>query len=253
MRIVIIEDEVLAIERLQLILTQLDPSIEVVATLSGIEDSIKWFQEHPQPDLLFLDIELSDGICFGIFEKVAVKCPVIFTTAYDQYALDAFQLFSIDYLLKPVTSKAMQAALVKYRDVTGSSVSPSVIYSLIDSLKDSVHQYKNRFLVKLGARMFFVDAKEVAYFYADDKTTYLIHSNGSKYVVDHTLEKLQQVMDPKQFFRLNRKVICSGAAIKEIKHYINSRLKIILKAGTHTDEAVVSRERVQAFKEWAEG
>ena len=252
MRVLIIEDEPLAAQRLQYLLGEYDRTIEIAGVIESVEDAVNWFGYSAIPDLLFLDIELADGSSFQIFNKINLQCPVIFTTAYDKYALDAFRLFSIDYLLKPVTLQALSKSINKYKLVARQTVHISGIQQMIEVLQPQLHNYKTRFLVKLGSRMFFVESNDIAYFFADDKTVYLVNKEGAKFVIDLTLEKLQQVMDPKYFFRLNRKLICSITAIKEIKTYLNSRLKISLQAGKHNSEAIVSRERVQAFKEWAE-
>ena len=252
MKVLIIEDEPLAAQRLHYLLGEYDRSIEVAGVIESVEDAVNWFGQSALPDLLFLDIELADGSSFQIFNKINVQCPVIFTTAYDKYALDAFRLFSIDYLLKPVTLQALSKSINKYKMVAGQGVQIPGIQQMIEALQPQLQNYKTRFLVKLGSRMFFVESNDIAYFFADDKTVYLVNKEGAKFVIDLTLEKLQQVMDPKYFFRLNRKVICSIVAIKEIKTYLNSRLKITLEAGKYNCEAIVSRERVQAFKEWAE-
>jgi DNA-binding LytR/AlgR family response regulator len=251
MKVLIIEDEPLAAQRLRLLLGEFDNSIEVTAVIESVEDAVNWFNHSPLPDLLFLDIELADGSSFHIFSKINVQCPIIFTTAYDKYALDAFKLFSIDYLLKPVTLLALAKAINKYKMMAGRGLQIQGIQQVIEALQPQTQPYKSRFLVKLGSRMFFVESADIAYFFADDKTVHLVNKEGAKFVIDLTLEKLHMVLDPRYFFRLNRKVICSIAAIKEIKTYLNSRLRIIMRAGNHSSEAIVSRERVQDFKDWA--
>lgn len=253
-RVVIVEDEPLAAERLGIILSQYDSSAVTIACLESVEDSVKWFQQNALPDLVFLDIELGDGNSFEIFKQIEIRCPVIFTTAYDQYAIDAFRLNSIDYLLKPVTQEAMTRAMNKFKDLSVSNVSASLINQLLENRNGhSEKAFKNRFLVKLGSRLFFLDTTDIAWFFADDKTVYLVSTEGVKYAVDFTLEKLEQMLNPNQFFRLNRKIIVNADSIKEIKTFINSRLKIHLAANKQSEEVVVSRERVQAFKEWAGG
>ncbi len=252
MKVLIIEDEPLAAERLKMLLHHFDPSVQVEDVIDNVEDAVEFFNTRPHPDLLFLDIELADGISFGIFSKVQVHCPVIFATAYDQYAIEAFRLFSIDYLLKPVTAEAIARAVNKYRAVTQSAVLSKEVLDMIQASHKPHPGYKNRFLLKTGTRMFFKDTSDVAYFYAVDKTVYLVTKDGNRHTIDYTLEKLQELLDPAEFFRLNRSIICSVTSIKEIKTHFNSRLKIALKAGAQTDEAIVSRDRVQAFKAWAE-
>lgn len=248
MRIVIIEDEQLAAERLVYLLNQLDPTIEVVKHLYGVEESIQWLQENEPPDLLFLDVQLQDGFCFDIFKQVDYKHPVIFTTAYNQFALDAFQLMSIDYLLKPVTSDVLQASLLKFKSLQTTT---AVNYKRLSKVFEDA-SFKSRFLAKAGQKMFFVDASDIQFFQADDKIVFLVDKEGNRLVVDYTMEKLQEVLNPKEFFRLNRKVIARYSSIAQIKPYVNSRLKLLLRNGTKTEEVILSRERVQDFKQWAE-
>lgn len=248
MRVVIIEDEQLAAERLVYLLNQIDPKVEVVKHLLSIEESVQWLQSNPHPDLLFLDIQLADGFCFEIFEKVEYNKPVIFTTAYNQYALDAFKLMSIDYLLKPVTAQSLRAAFDKLKHIqTPASVNYRVLSNVFDDAS-----FKSRFLARAGQKMFFVETSEVQYFQADDKIVFLVDKEGNRLVVDYTLEKLQDLLNPKEFFRLNRQVIARYTSIAQIKPYVNSRLKLLLRSGTKTEEVILSRERVHEFKQWAE-
>ncbi|HEX5025622.1 MAG TPA: LytTR family DNA-binding domain-containing protein [Agriterribacter sp.] len=252
MKVIIIEDEQLAVDRLRLLLHDYDSDIEIIATLDGVMTAIEWFNAHPPPDLAFVDIELADGTSFSIFSKIKVKCPVIFTTAYDQYAMDAFKLLSIDYLLKPVTLPALSAALQKYRDMITFQGQQQGIEAVMELMGSFKKNYKERFLVKSGTRLFFVEVNNVAYFSADDKTVFLITREGVRFIVEYTLDKLQELLDPKFFFRLNRKIITGIDAIKEIRTYFNNRLIITLQAGTGKEDVVVSRDRVAHFKSWAE-
>lgn len=247
MRVVIIEDEQLAAERLVYLLKQLDASAEVVKHLFSIEESVKWLKENPAPDLLFLDIQLADGFCFEIFKQVDYKNPVIFTTAYNQYALDAFKLFSIDYLLKPVTSDSLKTALGKFKTLQHTITNYKQLSTVFEDAS-----FKSRFLARAGQKMFFVESNEVNYFQADDKIVFLIDKEGNRLVVDYTLEKLQDLLNPREFFRLNRQVIARYTSIAQIKPYVNSRLKLLLRSGTKTEEVILARERVQDFKLWAE-
>lgn len=248
MKVVIIEDEQLAAERLVYLLNQADIKVEIVKHLFSIEESVQWLQQHPHPDLLFLDIQLADGFCFEIFKQVEYTNPVIFTTAYNQYALDAFQLFSIDYLLKPVTATALQAALQKLKQIQTPA---AVNYRQLTNVFEDA-SFKSRFLARAGQKMFFVESNEVQYFQADDKIVFLVDKEGNRLVVDYTLEKLQELLNPKEFFRLNRQVIARYTSIAQIKPYVNSRLKLLLRNGSKTEEVILSRERVHDFKQWAE-
>jgi DNA-binding LytR/AlgR family response regulator len=195
---------------------------------------------------------LSDGPSFEIFKKVNIQKPVIFTTAYDNYALDAFQLFSIDYILKPVTSEALAAALNKYKSLSAALFN-SDYSQLTSQLKENFpQQYRNRFLAKVGQRSFFIKSEEVACFIADNKIVTLLDEKGNRYNINFTLEKLEPLLDPNKFFRLNRKVIVNIEAIDQVKPYFNNRLKLMVKGVSSAEEIVVSRDRVAAFKIWAE-
>jgi DNA-binding LytR/AlgR family response regulator len=252
MRVVIIEDEPLAAERLCYLLKEYDPAVEITARLGSVEEAVEYFRSRPHPDVLLVDIELGDGVSFSIFSQVRIDCPVIFTTAYDQYAIEAFRLFSIDYLLKPVTGEGLARAMQKLRSMSGFQGFAPALTEAIRSLHQTGRSYRTRFLVRTGSRMFFVEAAQVAYFLSEGKSVFLVSREGARYPLDITLEKLQEELDPRDFFRLNRGIICSIHAIREIKTYFNSRLKISLHAGGQSDEAIVSRERVTAFKAWAD-
>jgi DNA-binding LytR/AlgR family response regulator len=253
MQVMIIEDEALAAERLASLLHQYDPTIQVVAITESIEESVKWLQTHAHPHLLLADIHLSDGASFEIFKRVPIHKPVVFTTAFDAYAIDAFQLFSIDYIMKPVTAESLAAALNKYRSIAANFF-PSNYALLGDQVKESINsRYKNRFLAKIGQRSFFIQTAEVACFTADNKTLYLCDVEGNRFMISGTLEKLEPQLDPHHCFRINRKMIVHSAAIEQIKPYFNSRLKLQLKGIRSDEDAVVSRERVSLFRTWAEG
>ncbi len=249
MKVVIIEDEELAAERLCLLLQQYDETIHVVKHLYSVRESIQWLQANEQPDVLFLDIQLADGFCFEIFKAVHFKKPVIFTTAYNEYALDAFQVLSIDYLLKPITIEGLTKALNKLK-LLQPGFQP-INYQQIQSVFETAN-YKSRFLAKAGQKMFFVETNAIEYFKADDKIVYLSDNDGNRLVIDYTLEKLEGILNPKEFFRLNRQVIARYSSIAQIKPYVNSRLKLLLRSGAKTEEVILSRERVHDFKAWAE-
>jgi DNA-binding LytR/AlgR family response regulator len=249
MNVVIIEDEKLAAERLITLLKQCDSSIEVLACLESVEESVQFLSSHPHPGLLLLDIHLSDGQCFEIFKKINYQNPVIFTTAYDQYAMEAFRIFSIDYILKPVTQQSLAAAINKLRSlpVSFSNTDINRLSSLLNQ-----QRYKKRFLGKVGQRLFFIPAEQVAYFRADNKIVYLTDHGGNRYVVDYTMEQLTELLNPRQFFRLNRSYIVCIDAIQQVKPYYNSRLKLSLAGNSSAEEMIVSRDRVADFKLWAE-
>jgi len=253
MNVLIIEDEMLAAERLQLLLQSYDPGIKVLAVLDSIEDSVQWLKTKPHPDLIFMDIQLSDGQSFDIFNQVRLHKPVIFTTAYDQYALDAFQHLSIDYILKPVTAEALANAMRKYQTLSSGFVPPNYSH-WANQVKDSMqNRHKDRFLAKVGTRTFFIQTDEVAYFTADNKTVYLVDKEGNRFIINYSIEKLETQLDPYYFFRINRKTIVYSKMIDLVKPYYNNRLKLSIKNLKTDEEFIVSRERVSAFKKWADG
>lgn len=246
-KVVIIEDEDLAVEGMRTQLGRLPYPVSVVATLDSVANAVQWFGQHPAPDLALVDVQLSDGLSFEIFEKVAISCPVVFTTAYDAYALRAFQVQSIDYLLKPVSLTALEAAFDKYRQWKGPSPDWSAIQQL---LQRQTPQYKERFLIKIGDRLVPVTLQEVDYFFSEHKVVWMQLQSGRKYLVDYTLEELEDLLDPVLFFRLNRSCMVCFQAIKEVVNYSNSRLKVQLKTPPHQDEIIVSREKAEAFRIW---
>jgi DNA-binding LytR/AlgR family response regulator len=250
MKVLIVEDEPLAAERLKLLLGAFDPGIEVMDVLDSISGTRDWLSQKPTPDIIFLDIELADGRGFQILPFISQDCPIIFTTAYDNFALDAFQHFSVDYLLKPISSQLLARALNRYKSIRQRHTLKA--NTNIEAFPLVQKQYKSRFIVKIGNRMGFVETDDISYFYADGKTVLLVNREGNKYVVNFTLDKLEQMLDPCKFFRFNRKVIGHVKAISDIRSYLNNRLRICLIAGKQNDEAIISRERVQAFKEWAD-
>lgn len=252
MTTLIIEDEDIAAERLQHILRQVPGDVRVLAVLDSVEESVRWLQQQPSPDFILLDIHLSDGSAFDIFKKVNITAPVIFTTAYDQYAIDAFKVLSIDYLLKPVSADALAAAVKKLR-LLRTTVIPATDYERLLSLmqQQAAPKYKSRLVGKVGQKLFFLNTSDIAYFTAEKKVVYCCGTDGNLYVVEHTLEDLVNMLDPGQFFRINRSMIVRAEAIGQVKPFINSRLKIIFKTTRQPGEAIVSRERVSDFKNWA--
>lgn len=252
MNILIIEDEQLATERLQILLKEYDPSINIVACLESVEETVNWLNKKTHPDLLLMDIHLSDGHSFDIFKKASTQKPIIFTTAYENYAIDAFQLFSLDYILKPVTSEALAAAINKYKNLS-ASFAPADYSMMMEQVKDNFStRYKNRFLAKVGQRLFFVQAGEVAYFYADNKIVYLVDREGNRFVINITLEKLELLLDPRYFFRINRKIIVHADVIEQVKPVANNRLKLLLKGVQIPEDITISREKIADFKTWAD-
>lgn len=251
MRVLIIEDETIAAQRLEMLLHEYDASLEILDCLDSIEDTLSWLQHNEHPDLMMLDIHLADGYCFEIFKRTSYNKPVIFTTAYNEYALDAFRYFSIDYLLKPISFEALKKAIDKYKLITNTAQADySQIFNALKKLP--LEQYKERFLARVGQRLIFIKTSEIAYFRAEDKVVYIIDKLGNKLPVDYTLDKLETMLDPRYFFRLNRKVIVSIDSIAQVKPYYNNRLMLSLKDGHKCDDMIISRERVPEFRHWAD-
>lgn len=247
MTTIIIEDEKPAARMLQRKLEKLNIPVQVM--LHSVREAIEWFQQNPHPDLIFLDIQLSDGLSFEIFEKVSIQSPIIFTTAYDEYALRAFKLNSIDYLLKPIDEDDLEVAVEKYRKTI--SPKPAIDMQMIRQLFTSSQapEYKKRFSVKVGDHIKIIPIEEVELFYSEFKGTFLHTFEGRTFLLDTTLESLEKELDPTQFFRISRKYIIAHTALKDIVVYSNSRLKLTLKS-YNKEEVIVSRERVGDFKEW---
>lgn len=247
MKILIIEDEAAAVNRLKQLVHQYLPQAEIVGDIDSIESSVKWLHSHTSPDLIFCDIHLADGLSFEIFEQVESTPPIIFTTAYDQYAIKAFKLNSVDYLLKPVNEAEFEKAIDKFKSrQLGSTLDVNQLKRLLLSHED---QYKSRFLVKFGEKIQSIAVSDIAFFFSQEKITFLRLFENKKYVLDYTLDQLEGMIDPNMFFRLNRKYLVSFSSIREIHTYSNSRLKIKL-VNCEDGDILVSREKTGAFKEW---
>lgn len=250
MNILLIEDERPAANRLRQLVLDLLPMAKIFGHLDSISSAVEWLQLHPVPDLIFCDIQLADGLSFEIFERVKVSSPIIFTTAFDQYAIKAFKLNSVDYLLKPIDPKELSGALDKFqKQQIKSTVDLNQIREL---LQPQSKEYKTRFMVKIGEKIQSLLASEAAFFMSEERVTFLQTFEGRRYILDYTLDQLDEMLDPKKFFRLNRKYISSFEAITEIHTYSNSRLKIKL-ANCSDNDILVSREKVGALKEWLDG
>ncbi|NNT72657.1 response regulator transcription factor [Flavobacterium sp. IMCC34852] len=249
MNIIIIEDEKPAARLLQRKVEKLGLPINTL--LHSVEESIQWFNTNPHPDLIFLDIQLSDGLSFEIFEHTDIKSAVIFTTAYDEYALRAFKLNSIDYLLKPIDEDDLEKAVNKFKARNIAAPNLSLDFEMIKKMLVNPidRTYKKRFTIKMGQQLKMINIEEVECFYSENKGTYLHTSDNRDYLLDNTLEQLETELDPKDFYRVSRKFIIPMKAIKEIQLHSNSRLKVILPT-YKDDEIIVARERVSEFKEW---
>jgi len=251
MNVLIIEDEKPSARRLQRMLKSLN--VEAHTMLHSVEESINWFQNNKHPDLIFLDIQLSDGLSFEIFETIEIKSAIIFTTAYDEYALQAFKLNSIDYLLKPIDEDDLTIAVKKYRERAPQIQAVSLDFNDIKKLLVNPidREYKKRFSIKVGQHLKLINIDEIECFYSENKGTYLHTTEGRNYLLDTTLEQLEDELEPQIFFRINRKFFVNINAIKDMVSYTNSRLQIKLKSYDE-QEVVVARERVKIFKIWLE-
>ncbi|OIQ17267.1 MAG: DNA-binding response regulator [Flavobacterium sp. MedPE-SWcel] len=249
MNVIIIEDEKPAARLLQRKLQKMDVQADVM--LHSVEESLEWFNNNPHPELIFLDIQLSDGLSFEIFETIEINSAIIFTTAYDEYALRAFKLNSIDYLLKPIDEDDLEVAINKYK---GNRVQPQNMSLDFEQIKRMLvnpldKSYKKRFTIKMGQRLKMINVSDAECFFSENKGTYIHTTDNRDYLLEYTLEQLEGELDPAKFYRVSRKYIVSIDAIKDIVVYTNSRLKVILPTYT-TDEVIVSRERVNSFREW---
>jgi len=251
MRILIIEDEPLAAVKLERQLMALDDTIQVLDKIESIQQAVDWFQKN-EADLIFLDIHLSDGISFQIFDQVSVNTPIIFTTAFDQYAIEAFKLNSLDYLLKPVKKTDLERALNKYKSLVNfKNESPPIDFNaVLEAMKSTHRNFKDRFMVFTGRdQIKSIGIDEVAYFYAEGKFAYLIDRTGRQYVIDSSLDRLVNELDPKKFFRINRQFVIGFSAIRSMFTWTKSRVKLELNPPTKK-EVVVSVERSSDFKRW---
>lgn len=253
MKVLIVEDENLAAERLKDLILQYDNSIEILECLDSVEESVDWLLNNDMPDLFFFDIQLADGLSFEIFEDVEVKAPVIFTTAFDEYALRAFKVNSIDYILKPIDYQELAKAIDKYKAQyeVAKSLIPNwdILQETLKAIKSN-DDYKTRFAVKKGVHLASIPVEEIAYFFSEHKISWLKTTDGKKYAVDYTLDQLAEILNPKDFFKLNRQYITSINAIKDVVVYSNSRLKVQLSDTSKDELILISREKVGDFKKW---
>lgn len=250
LRTIIIEDEKPAARRLNRMLEK--QGIQPVAILHSVQSAVEWLQNNEQPQLLFVDIQLSDGLSFEIFEQVEITGNIIFTTAYDEYALKAFKLKSIDYLLKPIEETELSAAIEKYQNFIpnqSGAFSIQQMKSIQQLISEERKEYKERFTIKVGQHLKTILSSETECFFSEEKASYLNSFDNKTLNIDYSLEQLEDILDPKVFFRVNRKFIVNIKAINDIVVYSNSRLKVKLNH-FNSDEIIVSRERVKQFKEW---
>jgi DNA-binding LytR/AlgR family response regulator len=251
MDILIIEDEQLGAEKLARLIKSIDESIQIVGNTRSIKSSVEWLMEHEHPDIILMDIELTDGQSFEIFSHLSIKSMVIFTTSYDEYALQAFKVNSVDYLLKPIKKEELKNALDKFQEWQVKFSSPAVnIQQLINELKQQQPKsWRARFLVKQGQKLVSIETSEIAYLYAEGRLSYFITWDKQKYVLDYTIEELEEMLDPQQFYRANRAFLIHIKSVSQIHPYFNSKLKLDLQPATDK-EVLISREKAAEFKDW---
>jgi len=249
MKIAIVEDEQLAVEKLEKMILKYNPTYNIVARLDSVDAAIDWLKNQESPDLMLLDIQLTDGTSFDIFQQVSIKCPVIFTTAYDQYALEAFQLHSIDYLIKPISQKKLNVALDKLKDLKASLSQNMEIYGILKEIGLKQNAYKSRFLVKAGSTLRSIETDDIAYFFSEDKLVFLKTFSNNRFVLNETLDELEKQLNPSIFFRISRQFIISFRCIHKVHQHFKGRLKIELAPPTE-EEIFISNRRASGFKDW---
>jgi len=250
MKVLIIEDESRAASRIEKQLLSIDSSIEIVSVLESVKEAIP-FLKTASLDLIFSDIQLADGLSFEIYKEVELNCPIIFTTAYDQYAIEAFDTNGIDYLLKPIDIERLEKSLAKFKQLNHSATKVD-IQSLLNQFKPETKNYKSRFMIKVGEKIKTIKVEDVNAFYSEHKGTYLLTNAGRNYVLDSPLEHVASQLDPKTFFKISRKIVVNINAISEIIAHSNSRLKLKIPH-LELDEVIVAREKVNDFKAWIGG
>lgn len=248
MNVLITENEKPAVNGLIVLLKKIDTVIKVVGVTESVESTINWFQTNPNPDLIFMDIQLDDGLCFELFETMNIDIPVIFTTAYDEYMLSAFKVNSVDYLLKPIEESNLRRAVEKFKSIHyNAPINNTVIKQLLNGLNKA---YKNRFLIKVGEHYRSIPDNEIACFYILERATFLRTSYDKDYAIDYSLDNLQEKIDPDKFFRINRNSIVNINKIGDILNYSSSRLIITLDSRKPIYDLIVSKDKVKEFKKW---
>ena len=246
MKVLIFEDETRAANHLERLLAKVAPNLVVVAKIESVRDGVKYLQNNPEPELIFSDIQLADGLSFEIYKQVVVNCPIIFTTAYDHYAIEAFQTNGIDYLLKPIEEERLLKAIEKARHF-----SPGLVLEKLLAINKpySEKTYKSRFMVKVGDKIKSVPVEEILVFFSQEKASFIRTTDAHTYCIDYALDQLEPMLDPEQYFRINRKYIVSIDACTNILAWTNSRLRLKID-GIDDSDIIVARERVVEFKMW---
>ncbi|NOQ74077.1 MAG: response regulator [Crocinitomix sp.] len=247
MKVLIIEDEIPAVKRLIQLISELEPEWEIMEHLDEVSIAVNWFKSNPMPDLVFMDIQLADGFSFDIFDQVKLTCPVIFVTAFDNYAVNAFRVNGLDYILKPIQKTLLGESIERFKAIkTSQNID---LTALSEFIKEKKAPFKERFLIKTGEELNFVRSSEVAYFLSEASYSFIVTKSGNRYILDETMDQIEGEVDPSLFFRINRKQIVCLDCITKISSYFNNRLKIELNP-VEKQESIVSRTRVKVFKEW---
>lgn len=246
MKILIFEDETRAANHLERMLAHVAPEMKVIARLESVRDGVKYLQNNPEPELIFSDIQLADGLSFEIYRQVPVRCPIIFTTAYDHYAIEAFQTNGIDYLLKPIEEERLQKAIEKAKHF-----SPGLLLEKLLSMNRPIaeKEFKSRFMVKVGDKIKSIPVEEILVFFSQEKASFILTTDGRTYCIDYALDQLEPMVDSEKYFRINRKYIVSIDACTNILAWTNSRLRLKID-GIDDSDIIVARERVVEFKQW---
>lgn len=248
MHVIIIEDESLTARRLEGLLHRYDPAIRVQQIIPSVQEAVEWFATHAAPDLVFMDIHLEDDLAFKIFEKHDLRVPVIFTTAYDEYMIQAFKVNSIDYLLKPINYEELVQALEKFKSLRHQFAQPH-LDTLLRFIGQMEPEYKSRFMITVGTRIRSIETRDIAYFYSEEKLTFMVTRDGHTLPIDFSLDKLSSLLDPKDFFRISRQMIVSFSSVQTVHTHIKGKLKLDLLPKTKF-EVFVSGDRMTDFKEW---
>ncbi len=254
MNIVIIEDEGHNSRMLEGMIRTLKPDWNILTILESVKDSVEWFNQNEHPELIFMDIQLTDGISFSIFDQVEIKSLVIFTTAYDEFAVKAFKVNSIDYLLKPIKEEDLKIAISKFEDFNKKSQPPKLpeYHELITAIKSGENKYRNRFLVSGATAFFKIETKDIAYFYTENRVMYAVMNDAKQHVIDLTMEKLEEQLDPFEFFRANRSYILKIDTVRKFENYFGGKL-IVRLTPPHEEAITISRLKASAFRQWLDG
>ena len=252
MKILIIEDEQPAAKQLTKMLQKANPSITIIETIDSVEASVKWLNTFPSPDAIFMDIQIADGLSFDIFNHTDINCPVVFTTAFDQYAIKAFRVNALDYLLKPIDEDELNDVINKLKQQKRTPQYNADFLQNLSSKFTKTNEFKSRFLIKQGTALNFVETNDIAFFFSEDGLTHFYSIHNKKHLIEQTLDELEHQLNPSDYFRINRKIIVSIKSIKKISPHFNSRLKLELNPH-YLEEIFVARERVTDFKTWLGG